>query len=81
MVSRQVVDDYDDYYDDLSDDDIDEILLSVVGGDAGIGGNTFEDDYYDDLLDEYVDDVDLLDLLGDYDLDPGPRARPVAPPL
>ena len=81
MVSRQVVDDYDDYYDDLSDDDIDEILLSVVGGDAGLGGNTFEDDYYDDLLDEYVDDVDLLDLLGDYDLDPGPQARPLAPPL
>ena len=70
QAARQIVDDYDDYYDDLTDEEIDEILLTIAGGEV-------EDDYYDDFIDEYVDDdIDLLDLLGDYDVDP---IRPVAP--
>ena len=80
MVTRQVMVDYDDFYDDLTDDDIDEIILSVLDG-GGSRGTSFEDDYYDDLLDEYVDDVDLLDILGDYDLENKPRVRPIAPPV
>ena len=32
MIPSQVVADYDDYYDDLTDEDIDDILLTVVAG-------------------------------------------------
>ena len=32
MIHSQVVADYDDYYDDLTDEDIDDILLTVVAG-------------------------------------------------
>ena len=32
MICSQVVADYDDYYDDLTDEDIDDILLTVVAG-------------------------------------------------
>ena len=51
----------------------------MVGGDAST-----EDDYLDDILDDYEDDIDLLDILGDYDIDDRPPvlpARPVAPPV
>ena len=75
QAARQIVDDYDDYYDDLTDEEIDEILLTIAGGDA----TSVEDDYYDDFIDEYVDDVDLLDILGDYDVEPIRPAAPVAP--
>ena len=57
--AAQVLADYDDYYDydDLTDEEIDEILLTITGQDV-------EDDLYDELLEDYVDDVDLLDILG-----------------
>lgn len=78
QAARQVVDDYD--YDDLTDEEIDEILLTLTGGSAVDLDDA--DDYYDDLLDEYVDDVDLLDILGDYDVDPIRRPPPaISPPL
>ena len=58
--AAQVLADYDDYYDydDLTDEEIDEILLTITGQDV-------EDDLYDELLEDYVDDVDLLDILGE----------------